>query len=86
MKDKYKLEQIILKHLRSELCLSQRALANILGITRTAISNYECGSRYPDLKIAYKILDLAATKGITLSLEDIYPRKLIYDEIISSKH
>ncbi|RAL26734.1 helix-turn-helix domain-containing protein [Thermoflavimicrobium daqui] len=43
--------------LRKENKLSQYELANKLGFTRGQISNYELGSREPDLKTLHKIAD-----------------------------
>ena len=40
-----------LKELRSEKNLSQAALANLVGISRTAYSNYEQGIREPSIDI-----------------------------------
>ena len=37
-----------LKELRAEKCYSQKMVADILGITQSAYSNYESGKREPD--------------------------------------
>ena len=50
-----------LKQLREEKGMTQQSLAELLYVTRQAVSRWECGARYPDLlttkKIA-KILDV----------------------------
>lgn len=40
---------------RKELDISQAHLAEILGFTRQAISNYECGNAFPDIETIIKI-------------------------------
>ncbi len=52
-----------LKKLREEKGLSQTQLANLVGLKQTTISQYEKGSRTPDLTRAKKISDAL---GITL--------------------
>ena len=44
-----------LKQLRLEHNLSQQEIAQMIGITRSAYSNYEQGLREPDLKTFKKI-------------------------------
>ena len=64
-----------LQKLRAELRLTQTSFAKMLGISRTAVTYYEAHQRYPRLKIAYRILDIAKKNGIKLTLEDIYISK-----------
>jgi DNA-binding XRE family transcriptional regulator len=70
-------KKMLIQNLREKLSLSQQDLGKILGITRMAISNYESGNRFPNLEIAYQIIDIANKSGLKASLEDIYPRNLI---------
>jgi transcriptional regulator with XRE-family HTH domain len=45
----------ILKNLRTQRNMSQADLARLLGISRSAVSSYENGSRSPDKDILLKI-------------------------------
>ena len=54
--------------------LSRSDLARELGITIGALSHYECNTRQPRIDIAYRLIDVAKTKGVNISLEDIYER------------
>ena len=46
-----------LKRIRLKMNLTQKDVAKILGITRTAYANYEQGLREPDLLTLWKIAD-----------------------------
>ena len=46
-----------LKRLRCKMNLTQKEVAEILGITRTVYANYEQGFREPDLLTLWKIAD-----------------------------
>ena len=48
----------ILKSLREESGQSQQAFAEALGISRSAVGNYEQGTREPDMETLEKIADL----------------------------
>ena len=50
-----------LKDLRRARHLSQEELARILGVTSTAISNYESGKREPEIDIIKKAADYFCT-------------------------
>lgn len=54
---------------------TKRELAEALGVSRQAVGFYEAGDRRPETDIAYRLIDLAARDGISVSLEDIYPRE-----------
>lgn len=58
-----------IKNIRYALCLEQQELAEKLGITMAAVSNYERGKRMPRIPIIRKLRDLAKANGIELSLE-----------------
>lgn len=51
-----------LKDLRNDKNISQRELAEIVGVTQVAISQYENGESVPRINIAMK---LAETLGVT---------------------
>ena len=60
-----------LKQLRKERELSQKEVANILGITISAYSNYEQGIREPSYDILIKIAKLYdVSTDYLLGLED----------------
>jgi putative transcriptional regulator len=63
-----------IKKIRSDLGLSRKDFAHLLGITYGAISNYEYGVRRPQLEICYRIIDIAKQHKLKVKLEDIYPR------------
>lgn len=46
-----------LKLLRESNHLSQKELANIIGVTDRSLSNYESNKTFPDIIIAHKIAD-----------------------------
>lgn len=46
---------IMLRNLRMSHNLRQSEVANALGLSLSAYSHYECGSRMPDMKILMKI-------------------------------
>lgn len=52
--------------------LTQEELGQALGITQTAISNYERGVRDPELEVARRFLRLAACYKYATSLDDVY--------------
>jgi len=63
-----------IKIIRDRLGLTQGEMATAIGFRReTTVSNYENGYRTPDPRTAYKIINLAGSKNIKITLEDIYP-------------
>jgi DNA-binding XRE family transcriptional regulator len=64
----------IIEEVRNKIGMSRKDMAEHLNITDGAISNYEHGTRFPKPDVAYGIKDLAASHGISITLEDIYPR------------
>lgn len=46
-----------LKELRKEKDISQKTLANIIGISRTAYANYEQGAREPSIEVIILLCD-----------------------------
>lgn len=69
-----------LKKLRSEHGLNQQELANIAGVSKSAISMYENGNRLPELETFEKIADyfnvdmdyLKGRSGIERDSESVY--------------
>lgn len=61
------------RRLREELEMSQAEFATALKCTVGCVSNYERNTRDPSIEVAYQMIDLAQTKGITKILEDIFP-------------
>lgn len=60
-----------IKQLREEKRLSQSELAEILGISKQTVSNYETGARKPGLKLAVKYADVfGLTVDCILGLSD----------------
>lgn len=56
-----------LKQFRENKGLSQTELGNIVGLKQTTISQYESGSRKPNLAIAKKLSD-----ALEISLDDFF--------------
>ncbi|MDD3348631.1 MAG: helix-turn-helix domain-containing protein [Bacilli bacterium] len=48
----------IISKRRKECDMSQAHLADLLGFTRQAISNYECGNAFPDIETIIKISEI----------------------------
>lgn len=74
-----KSEQVELSELRKEKGLSQKALAQELGVNRVTISNYENGLRTPRLKDAMIIARLFNTsvENISFANKDANRRKVV---------
>jgi DNA-binding XRE family transcriptional regulator len=61
-----------IKKIRKKLGISQIMFGKAIGVSTSAIANYENDFRKPRPEIAFKILDFAKSKGLKLNLEDIY--------------
>jgi len=59
-----------IKYLRRSLVLEQKEFADLLGIDKSSICNYEHGVRKPRLPIIRKMLELAKQHKIKISTED----------------
>lgn len=60
-----------IKRIRMALYLQQSEFAEKLGLSLSAISNYEAGRRMPRLPIARKIKAYADKNGIIVEMEDL---------------
>lgn len=59
-----------IKNLRLQLFLDQKEFAEIIGIKKGTVSNYENGYRKPRLPIIRRMLELARKNKIKLNPED----------------
>ena len=60
-----------LKRIRLKMNLTQKDVAKILGITRTAYANNEQGLREPDLLTLWKIADFFVSVDYLLGRKDV---------------
>ena len=58
-----------IKHYREALGIEQKALAELIGITKNAISNWECGRSRPDVNLLPAICD-----ALNITLYDLFNR------------
>ena len=65
-----------LKQLRESKGISQTQLANLVGLKQTTISQYENGSRKPNLNKAKKIADV-----LNITLDDFFCLSTFQNEI-----
>lgn len=65
-----------LKQFREEKGMSQTELANLVGLKQTTISQYENGSRKPDLEKAKRLSD-----ALDISLDDFFCLTICRTEI-----
>jgi DNA-binding XRE family transcriptional regulator len=63
----------IVTDLREKLNFTKTEMAHELRVTLGALYNYEHSKRLPAIRIAYRIIELAKSHGIAMTLEDIYP-------------
>ena len=61
-----------LKELRQSIGFSQASLAKELGISKMAVSYIETGKLRLSLSIASRLIIVFGSKGIKLSMDDIY--------------
>lgn len=58
------------KKIRINMCLEQDQFAQRIGVSKSAICNYERGIRTPRLSIIKKMRELAKENGMDFSVED----------------
>lgn len=61
-----------IKCLRKNLHMTQKEFAISLESSQTAISEYESGVKTPSLRVAQRILRLAKSNRVKLTLDDIF--------------
>jgi repressor LexA len=59
-----------IKKMRESLRYSQREFAELLGISQTAVSQYELGQKQPSLGVVNKILKFAKQNKVKIKLLD----------------
>lgn len=62
----------IFREYRERFHVTQSQLADDLGVKQSAISNYEGGTRAPEIRIARRFVQLANRMGFACSLDDVY--------------
>ena len=55
-----------IKHNRKRLCLTRERLGELVGVTRRAVSYYECGERFPDLATLAKMARVFGIDPVSL--------------------
>jgi DNA-binding XRE family transcriptional regulator len=58
--------------IRKRLDLSQQDFSAALGVGQSAVSQYENDGCDPSVKIARKIVDLAETRGISITIAEVF--------------
>jgi DNA-binding XRE family transcriptional regulator len=61
-----------IKDIRHKLSLTQIEFAKLLEVGQSTISSYELNVKIPSLQVAKKILMLAKSKRIKMTLDDIF--------------
>lgn len=59
------------KRIRTELGVDAQAFANMLLLSKTAVTNYESGIRKPKRSVVFKIKELAKLNGIEVTIDDL---------------
>ena len=75
-----------LKDKRTAMGLSQEQLAELLGVTRQTIANWEKGKTYPDISAVLKLSDLYSVSLDELLKEDESMRKHLEDSVHLPRH
>jgi transcriptional regulator with XRE-family HTH domain len=57
-----------LANARQVLCLSQKDVGRLVGVSRASIGNYETEERYPNAKTRFKLHKELSVNPITLAL------------------
>lgn len=61
-----------LKTIRHRLGITQEALGEILGVTKSRVSQYESGKGEPDASAVRKLISAARLKGHVVTFEEVY--------------
>ncbi|PNH90864.1 XRE family transcriptional regulator [Vibrio diazotrophicus] len=62
-----------LKSVRGELGVTQQALADMVGVSQSAINHYENGNRTVDTSLGWRIVNALNQLGGKLTLSDVFP-------------
>ncbi|WP_434340220.1 helix-turn-helix transcriptional regulator [Motilimonas cestriensis] len=62
-----------IKFIRGDLGVTQRALAEKLGLSQSTINHYENGNRSIDTGTGWKIVQALNAFGAQCSFEDVFP-------------
>lgn len=57
-----------IKNLRKKLRYSQDEFANLVGVSQTAVSQYELGQRQPSLSVVKKLIKFAKANKMKIKL------------------
>jgi putative transcriptional regulator len=60
-----------ISHIRAQLAVTQKALADVLQVSQGNVSHYERGQSMPP-EVAKRLITFAAERGHSLSFDDIY--------------
>jgi transcriptional regulator with XRE-family HTH domain len=60
----------IIREIRIQMCLEQEKFANLLGITKASVCNYEAGRNKPKLSVIKKIREVAKENGMDIPVKD----------------
>lgn len=63
------------KYIRKQLDFSQNALAKIIGVSQSSVSNYERLKQEISPSVARRLVDFARSRGLKVSLDDIYAKE-----------
>ena len=61
---------ITVKNMRNKLCLQQGEFAEKIGVTKSAVCNYEKGRATPSRPVIRELLRIARENNIDISVED----------------
>lgn len=73
-----------IKEAREQLGLTQTELGNLIGVTGSAITNYEKGTSHPKEHVIYKLFSALKVDANYLFQDEMgsnYPMKVSYDEM-----
>ncbi len=63
-----------IKNIRESLGLTQKEFGALIDKKQTTVANYESGIRSPDVKTAYKVIEVAKKHGKHITLEDVFQK------------
>ncbi|HGN9321558.1 helix-turn-helix transcriptional regulator [Morganella morganii] len=69
-----------IKQLRLKAGATQQEIAELIGCTRSALSHYEKGRRYPSITLGQKIVRALCSFGVETSMSEVFPPALDHDD------